>query len=152
MHGCKLTCRERRFNRIPLQVRDMFARVQRCETEAERDELRRLAWAAKKQWFQHTKLQLTATTIRQGRTVNRNSKLFGIKSIRDGNKLLGGLEGAKLVCEDFQSKWKTHEANKHECINDFLCAHGGASIDVLPAECTYAFEHARSIRKLDTAG
>ena len=62
-------------------------------------------------------------------------------------RFVWGGEGSKLVRDDFQSKWKANDANKHECIDDFLCAHGGTRIDVPPDQCEYAFKHARDIRK-----
>ena len=61
-----------------MQVRDMFARAARTESEVDRQILRKLAWQNKRLWL-HRLAELKITSlVKQGRTLHKTKQMYNV--------------------------------------------------------------------------
>ena len=104
--GSELNARERRFSRLPMQVRDLYNRLQTCTDEQQRGNVKRLAWERKKAWIDSHRLDIIRNRVRRGGVFCTSKKLHTIRYISEGALKHAGIEGANLVARDFSNKWQ----------------------------------------------
>ena len=140
-HGCQMSNRERSHKRLPMQILDMYNRVQRCADESDKQILKKLAWEARKRWFESQKLKVLCSRIKKGGVVQKSKKLHVITSVHVDGIETAGQVGAQAVCADFECKWACGKMSKFELINDFLISCHGPALKITPKELERVLEN-----------
>ena len=83
---CKLTCRERRQQRLPFHLRLLMSRFKRAPPD-QKLVLRAALWRARLLWFQELRLRRQRLAVDRGGVVCKSKRLFRIKSLRDSNSV-----------------------------------------------------------------
>ncbi len=83
----------------------MYKRLSECEHEHDRKQLQKAVWEARHQWWLGISNAITASKVARGGVICSSKKLHVIKSVSTGAADFAGEAGARLVVDDFETKW-----------------------------------------------
>jgi len=107
------TCRDRRHERIPPKIRDLYDKISNCTLEADRRRLQKVAWNLGMQWFSDHRSRILCEKVRKGGVFNKSKKLHKIESIvlsdlhagRSGEHSHDEQEWCAELGNQFRNKW-----------------------------------------------
>ena len=74
-------CSDRRRTRLPLQLRDLYARLAAATDEETRHQLQRQAWLFQKKMIEDSQLLKVVSAVKRGRVLQRSKKLYEVSSL-----------------------------------------------------------------------
>lgn len=79
--GDQRSCKQRRADRVPTQLRDLYSRIQATQTEDERKRLQRTAWSWLEKWLEQCNAAEATTKVKQAKVLTRSKKLHSIQAL-----------------------------------------------------------------------
>ena len=159
--GDTQTCRERREQRLPDHLRNLYNLVANASTEHDRQRLRKEAWEIRREWcLQQKRLRLTEV-VQKGRVFQKSKKLhrieaFVLSSAAHPNKVehvsYEEDEWRLEVADHFSRKWGVQRLQERMNILDAMRENDGNRIHIDPSELHAAFTNIKRMGKLDHYG
>ena len=151
---------QRRRERIPQHVRDLFTKSETSLTEDGRRHYRTQALLFLRVHYQEQRARQAADRQRQGCLLRKTSHLHRITEMvlsadASGVAASGTVSSTRAdwrreVEHEFASRWKSSDLHKRSVINDYLARTDGATIDISPEELRAALNAIKSSNRLDT--
>ena len=158
--GDRRRCKAKRMDRLPMQIRDLYARARCATDEDQRLTLQKAAWAALKHWKAEVQATSTNADVQRGRVITRSKKLHKVKSMvlsSASGELLGTVtddhsQWAVEVQQQFGSKWGCLRIQDRINMLDFMLQHEGVEINFSNNDLLAACKLLRKQAKLDHYG
>ena len=136
-----LTCRQRRHQRMPFQLRDAYARAANCTDNAQRRNLRESAWTLRKQWVQRVREQTACDRVRSGCALTPNKKLHRVKQMLvDDTPTLVQNVWARTFHDYYSNKWHTGNAEAKVWVMNHILRSDAEPLDIKPDQVKHAFQ------------
>ena len=148
------TCSERRQERLPMQLRDLYARMSSCTTEQDRHVLQRLAWERVRKLHLDRRTLAERRAVGSGRVLVKSKKLHSVKELilSDGSRTNQQDRWNPEVLQQFGTKWGHKNLHKRSIILDYLASAENDAIDLDVETLLGACSSLRQRSKLDPYG
>ena len=147
------SCQQKRYDRMPQELRDVYSRLAIETDEYQIVALRAEVWKLRKEWVAHARVQTLTEKVKNGSVLHRSKKLHTISSFV--------VHGQRTVDQDV---WKTELKNYFDkkcgvfdfqmrCnVVDFLAKSEGMSINITIDHVAASFRRLRRKSSLDLHG
>ena len=148
------SCRARRHNRLPLQLRDIYARMGQCTNESNRRALQKTAWTFVTKLHQKYRDQANQAKVRRGGVINRAKKLHRIREmiLPDKSRTTDTELWSSEVSHRFRRKWGCNAIQRRACILDYVHSCEGMQLEFDAKHLRTACETLRNKTRLDHFG
>jgi hypothetical protein len=138
------TCRDRRNEKLPVLLRELYAKLAAAPDELSRRELQRTAWHLRKKLCAEARSSLLSERVRRGQVLQRSKKLHAVKQIvlvltQVSGELAGQASSSQDDYEQFAGKWGVGNPEERIGVLIFLLANEADGVPVLPSALTEVF-------------
>ena len=147
------TCRQRRRNFVPMQVRSLALKLQSCQSEEHASIVRkgiRVAWKVANTRRQTVR---SIATVKKGGVIEKRTKLHRITAIQSGDQLFSDEPSiqAKLL-DEFTRRWGSADEHTRMRLHDYALYNDGEEIEITGRQLSGACQAVRQRYKLDMDG
>jgi len=151
------SCKQRRKERLPLQVRDLLRRAAAAHDEGERASLRQQSWHLLRVECDRRHACTLTGKLRGGRVVSRSKKMHYICAIRGRDdaedRSFADVHAVRRSLLDvYSQKWACSSLHRRSVIRDILSAQAGSVPGWSTPELIHAFAQIRKQQRLDASG
>ena len=158
--GDDRTCKQKRADRLPQEIRDLYRQLASVASEAERSVLQKRAWNLRKQWCDQWKARHLAETLKKGGVIQRSKKLHPLQAVvlsdvhadRSGHVSQDRTEWAAEISHQFSKKWGSRHLQRRVNILDATLPFEAVECDITGVELTNAFARIKHKARLDHYG
>ena len=128
--GAKSTCKQRSRCREPPAIKLLRQHIRQNTDPTKDRSLKKSLWEARKSWLSSLQAARDTHVLSAGKPITKRKKLTPITSMKNGcsSTIDFGIIG-KLVGEEFEAKWKTHDLHRRSLILDELAKLSSSSCD-----------------------
>ena len=154
------TCKERRQQRMPANLRDLYSQMASTTCEHARKMLQDEAWTIRKNWCLDRKAMMLSESVRKGKVFGKSKKLHQIEALVipsadpgvAGRVSRNAEEWKPELDRNFSNKWGTRRFQDRETLTEFLQQNDGRGIKIEFAQLCAAFDKIQRWSKTDHYG
>ena len=132
VHECKLTCAQRRVQRMPFELRQFYKNAANACSDADRRMWQIRAKLRRKKWIADMRTERCIRKVRAGGVLNRSSKLHQVQGVilRSGHHISDLDECSTTVANFFSQKLGARDLHTRSVLKDIFSRHEGRAIDL----------------------
>ena len=106
------SCRQRRVERMPEDLRFLYGQLRAAPNSFEAEELRKKAWCRRKAWMGELRVESHAKRVREGKVLQKAKKLHEIKGVFINGSWSSDAEEWPDACKLFYNdKWRVQDVD-----------------------------------------
>ena len=153
VHSERQSCSQRRRERMPFELRNLYAQISRCSDVVRLAQLRKLAWERRKKWIHELKLRARIRCLAQGRVLQRSGHLHKLETMKiDGVASRDCEEWAQAVSRHYGQKWGCHCLQGRANLLDYIRRFEGCALHLDSVQVSQAFRCLKNRNKNDRCG
>ena len=151
--GCSTTCKQRRVERMPLDLRTLYARKAIAASEDEKRGIIAEIRVRRKIWIQRLQYESRVRAIASGRVLRKSKRLHTIETVDNELQVLSDKQDcADAIAKAFSDKWGSNDLSLRSDLKRMLMMHEGTHFDLTTTEIADAFTCLRHKCRRDRNG
>ena len=147
------TCEQRRADRMPFELRELYSRAAHSDNNADRQMWQKRARLRRAQWVADTRVLSRKRAVASGRVLSKSKKLHKINSLNvDGFECIDPQANVEVLAKAFGTKWGGKNLTLREKVSDILNFTDGLQLQIGVEDVAGAFKMLRKRHRLDWQG
>ena len=144
-HDSNLSCSERRWLRMPFQLREFYRKASDSVCEADRHMWQLRARILRRKWVSDMQLAARLRCVRAGKVLNKSKKLHQISAIVQGQSVITDrVDCTRAIAAFFSEKWGARNLHLHSELKSLMTGAEGCKLQISYDDICGAFKRLRN--------